>query len=289
MRMRFTKVESVGNDYVLFDAIEEPALARADDLSHLAQVLSHRRTGVGADGLLILTSERGRLAMRVINADGSEGGVCGNGLRCAVKVALERGHVEPDDDGDVRVHVGGREVIASPTIESGAVQRVSIDMGPPGFGADDVPIDPAHAEHLGGERWRIAGHEVACASMGNPHAVVFRDDLDDPGAPRLDEIGPALERHGAFPARTNVHLATVASRDRLRVVSWERGAGATLGCGTGVCAVVALARRAGLVDGLCRVDVPGGALTCSWSGDDGAGVHLEGPARMVFVGRWGSV
>ncbi|MEM1422419.1 MAG: diaminopimelate epimerase [Planctomycetota bacterium] len=281
--MRFTKVESVGNDYVLLDAVADPALASLDDLPQYAQVLSHRRTGVGADGLLILSRDTdGLLAMRVINADGSEGGVCANGLRCAVRLAIERGHAAVSGREPIVVRLGGREMVATPNVEAGVFRSVSVDMGPPKFGAKDVPIDPGHAERIGGDRWRVDWHELACASMGNPHAVLFDRDPDD-----LDRIGPALEHHPAFPERTNVHTARVTACNALRVDSWERGSGRTHACGSGVCAVVACAVRAGTVDGPCTVSLPGGSLLCAWSGDDAQGVILEGPARIVYEGQWG--
>lgn len=119
--------------------------------------------------------------------------------------------------------------------------------------------------------------------MGNPHAVLF----DDAAEGALDSVGPAIERHPAFPERTNVHAVTVRTRSEIRVASWERGSGRTLGCGTGVCAAVALGVRDGLLDGVVRVEVPGGVLRCSWSGETGDGVRLEGPARSVFEGEWG--
>ena len=281
--MRFTKVESVGNDYVLLDAIAEPLLASIDDLAQHAQVLSHRRTGVGADGLLILTrDDEGVIELRVINADGSDGGVCANGLRCAVRVLLERGHASVKPRGTLRVRMGGRDLDATPDYEGGALRSVSVDMGPPAFGAGEIPIDVEHAQHLGGVLWRVDGRELACASMGNPHAVLFADGAQD----ELPSIGRAIEHHQAFPERTNVHAARVIAPDRLRVSSWERGSGMTHACGTGVCAVTACAVRLGLVEGVLRVEVPGGALTCSWSGDDGDGVILEGPARVVYEGEW---
>lgn len=283
--MRFTKVESVGNDYVLFDAIEEPSLAHLDDLTHHAQVLSHRRTGVGADGLLILTQQGDDLAMRVINADGSDGGVCGNGLRCAAKLAIERGYVSPDGDDAIRIAVGGRTVAAQAQMRAGAISSVRVDMGPPMFAPQDIPIDPAIAEDLRENRWRVDEIELRCASMGNPHAVLFVQS-DAPRERSLKTLGERLGEHEAFPERTNVHIATIADTDRVRVDSWERGAGATLGCGTGVCAVVALGVRAGMLAEVCRVEVPGGSLVCGWSGEQIDGVWLEGPAREVFTGEW---
>ncbi len=282
--MKFTKVESVGNDYVLLDAVAEPGLARLDDLPHYTQAISHRRTGVGSDGVLILTMTERLLEMRVINADGSEGGVCGNGLRCAVKLAIERGYV-PGDQA-VRIAIGGRTIVATPRFEGGALRSVSVDMGPPSFGALDVPIDPMIAEHRGGARWDIEGREVYCASMGNPHAALFADVDPEQETGVLFTIGPRLCEHNAFPERTNVHLVRVTDRDAIRVVSWERGAGATMGCGTGVCAVVALGVREGILGNVCKVEVPGGRLVCGWSGQEEDGVWLEGPARLVFEGTW---
>jgi diaminopimelate epimerase len=280
--VRFTKVESVGNDYVLFDAIEEPGLARLDDLVHYAQVLSHRRTGVGSDGLLILTKTADGLAMRVINADGSAGGICGNGLRCAIKVAIERGHTRGPQ---VVVRVGDRDVVGTVTAMDGEIVRaVRVDMGAPRFDAVSIPLDPRFARDLGDHRWGVGEHALSCASMGNPHAVRFTQE-----EPRevIKRIGPVYTEHRAFPERTNVHAVRVVSNDAIEMAHWERGAGATLGCGSGVCAAVALGVRAGLLAHRVRADVPGGTLRCGWSGNDSDGVWLEGPARVVFVGEWG--
>lgn len=277
--MKFTKVESVGNDYVLLDAIEDPALARTDDLTHLAQILSRRRTGVGADGLLIVTRDDDGCAMRVINADGSAGGVCGNGLRCAVKLIMERGHAETVDDA-LPIRVGGRTLLAVPSYENDRVRTVRVDMGPPAFEPGDLPLDPAHAERASDGAWLVAGHRVHVCSMGNPHAVLFGSD-----AP-IEDVGPKLCDHPAFPERTNVHTVHIESSSRVRIAHWERGAGATHGCGTGVCAIIAVGVRRGMLEGDVRADVPGGSLVASWSGTEGDGVMLEGPARLVYEGEW---
>ncbi len=280
MGMRFTKVESVGNDYVLLDAVDDPALARLDDLRQQAIVMSHRSFGVGADGLLILGRVGPAITLEVVNADGSPGGVCGNGIRCAVRVAIERGYVPADEPVDVRM--GGRGFAARVVQEGGVFRGVSVDMGPPEFELARVPFDDRSVNEIAPGIFGVGGNEVRVCSMGNPHAVLF----DQEAEAKLDELGPMLEAHPAFPERANTHAVTVRTAADVRVVSWERGSGRTLGCGTGVCAVVALGVRDGILANEVAAEVPGGTLRCSWSGDGGAGVILEGPARVVFEGRW---
>jgi diaminopimelate epimerase len=283
--VRFGKLHGAGNDYIVVDArrlsLDWPAVART---------LCHRHYGVGADGLLLaLPSSRADVGMRIFNPDGSEAEMCGNGIRCLVKFALERGIIPWKERVLVETAAGIRVVV--PLWRDGGVVRARVGMGKPILRAAEVPVDVAHpsARKGGGEMalgWplEVEGRAFAFTgvSMGNPHAVVF---LEEPvEAFPLDRYGPGVERHPLFPRRVNFEVVNVLDRGRLKVRVWERGAGETLACGTGACAVAVAARLHGYVEDRVDVLLPGGTLTVSW---DGTGeVVLEGPVEEVFEGRW---
>lgn len=271
--MDFTKMQATGNDFVIVDARHSD-----DDWAALAPRLCHRRLGIGSDGLiLVLESGEADLRMRMFNPDGSEAEACGNGLRCFVRYAVARGLTDATQL-KVETLVGIRD-----TQIAGELVRVA--MGAPRFAPEEIPaiVDTADAPVLG-HRVKLGERELAInlVSMGNPHAVCFIDEpvSDFP----LREIGPIAEHHPMFPNRTNFEIVNVVGPDHLRVRVWERGAGETLSCGSGACAVAVAARLRGLASGKSRVDVPGGTLTLEW---DGQGeVWLTGPAEIVFEGRW---
>jgi diaminopimelate epimerase len=289
----FVKMHGLGNDYVFIDA-HEVAVA---DPPALSRRVSDRRRGIGSDGLILLLPPQagGDIRMRMFNADGSEAEMCGNGIRCLVAMAVDRGRVSP---GARRIRV---ETLAGPREAEidrggpGPVEQVTVDMGPPSFGVAAAGADPAGLAAAGDgdpgeeDRWRL-GPPVALGggrpdpawwlvSMGNPHAVAFVDDAD---AVDLHAVGPAVERHRAFPARINVHLASVLGPEAIRMRTWERGSGPTDACGTGACAVAAAAIRAGLTGRRVRVHLPGGELLIDWP--DGQAVRMTGPAVASFRG-----
>ncbi|MDA1195409.1 MAG: diaminopimelate epimerase [Planctomycetota bacterium] len=264
VRLPFAKMHGLRNDYVVLDAM---AAAPADPAA-LARTLGDRRSGVGSDGLLLaLPSARADLAMRMFNPDGSEAEMCGNGLRCLVFFAIARGLVPAE--ALLRVETGAG--ILSARIESieGGTARVAIDMGSPHV------ADPLALVVDG------AALELQRVSMGNPHAVLFVDDVAR--AP-VERLGPRIECDPAFPARTNVEFVEVVDRGHVRQRTWERGAGETLACGTGACAVVVAAATTGRIERSARVSLAGGDLDIVWA-DDGH-VHMTGPAVHVFDGVW---
>ncbi len=272
----FTKVQGLGNDYLFLDGI---AAALPPRLPELARVLSDRHFGPGADG--IITMERGAAAplrMRIWNADGSEAEMCGNGIRGFAKLAYERGYVTAE-----RFAVETGAGVLWPTVlpEGGRVRRVRVDMGVPRLRRGEVPMTGPAEDPCLEEPLEVAGRTLAvnAVSMGNPHAVVFVDDVD---AMPLGVVGPALERHPVFPQRVNAGFAQVLASDRLRLRVWERGSGETLACGTGACAAVVAAVRTGRGGRRATVELPGGALEVEWA-EDGR-VFMTGPTVEVYSG-----
>ena len=264
-------MQGTGNDFVLVDGRGTQA-----DWAALAPGLCDRHFGVGSDGLLVMQeSDRAPVRMAMYNPDGSEAEMCGNGLRTFVKYAVERGGV-PAPGGRLDVETGAGVLRTTFAGRNGAIERVRIDMGAP-------ILRPVRDLAL-----RIGGEDVAvtCVSMGNPHAVHFTDIPVDEYP--LARMGPLVEHDAHFPKRVNFEIVNVLAPDHLRMRVWERGAGETLGCGTGACAVLVAARLHGLAQPAAMVSLPGGDLSIAWDGDDThhGSVFLEGPAEYVFVGRW---
>jgi len=277
--MRFVKMHGTGNDFVLLEAQGDER-----DWPRLAQAMCDRHFGVGADGLiLVLPSARADVRMRMFNPDGSEAEMCGNGLRCVAKYAVEGGLARPRDGRiDVETLAG---VLAAQTSGDGrTVERVRVSMGAPRFAPAEIPVLVDVEPPIVGLPLEVAGRalRLTCLSIGNPHAVHF---LDGPVAAfPLEEIGPLVERHPLFPQRVNFEVAQVLANDRIEARVWERGAGATLACGSGASAVMVAARVQGLVGSTVDITLPGGTLAIEW---DGRGeVYLAGPAERVFAGEW---
>lgn len=276
--MKFTKMHGIGNDYVYVDTFNQPAPV---DASRLAVTISDRHFGVGSDGLiLIMPSERADARMRMFNADGSEGEMCGNGVRCVAKYLYDHGLALKDR---VTVETGRGVLSLALEIAAGKVSRVRVDMGAPILRAAEIPTtlpnDPPIDAPL-----RLDGRtfEVTAVSMGNPHAVIYVDDVQ---AFPLELLGPALERHPAFPNRVNVHIVELVNRKEVRMRTWERGSGITLACGTGACAVCVAGVLTGRTERQVLAHLPGGDLDLAWP-DPGGSVFMTGPATEVFNGDW---
>jgi diaminopimelate epimerase len=277
--MRFVKMHGTGNDFVLLRAQGDE-----QDWPRLAQTICDRHYGIGADGLiLVLPSSQADVRMRMFNPDGSEAEMCGNGLRCVVKHAVEEGLARPRD-GRISVETAVGVLGAQVFGEKGAVERVRVSMGVPRFAPQEIPVlaegePPLKDLPLDIEGQRLA---VTCVSMGNPHAVHF---IERPVAEfPLESIGPRVEHQPLFPQRVNFEVARVLGRERMEARVWERGAGITLACGSGACAAVVAAYLDGLVGKRVDITLPGGMLTVEW---DGAGeCYLTGPAEFVFEGEW---
>ena len=282
----FWKMHGAGNDFVLTDGDDPAHLGRSDEeWAALAERVCDRHFGVGADGLIaVLPSEAGDRRMRIFNADGSESEMCGNGIRCLVKFALDQ-----DDElrarGKLRVETlaGVLDAVATPGAD-GTVERVRVSMGEPHFAPEDLGARVEQAPPVLGLPLEGAGTEqtVTLVSMGNPHAVTFIDEPVD--AFELERIGPEIEHYPVFANRTNFEIVRVRDRGAIDMRVWERGVGETLACGSGACAAAVASRLHGFVDDRVDVHVPGGTLGIGWDGD--GEVSLEGPATLVFASTW---
>ena len=287
---RFVKMHGAGNDYVYVDAAKE-GLADLDDnaLADLARRVSDRHTGIGGDGLiLVLPDGDADVRMRMFNLDGSEGEMCGNGVRCVAKFAVDEGLVHVDGEtgpihGDaIRVATGAGIRDIGLVREQGVIVGATVDMGEPALGADAVGL--SGVDDAGGGEVALPGidRRIVNVSTGNPHAVLFVDDLDAVDLPRE---GGFVSTHELFARGTNAHFVQVLSRERVRVAHWERGSGPTLACGTGACAVVVAGVVTGRLERDVAVEVPGGVLEIQW-GEAANRLRMTGPAVTVFEGRW---
>lgn len=273
--LRFAKYHGIGNDFVM---IADPA----DDMTldaGLVRRLCDRRFGIGGDGVIRVAPGRdgADLFMDYVNSDGSVGEMCGNGIRCVALFARAEGLTDRE-----RLRVGTRAGVKVVDVDG---ETVRVDMGPPILDPWNIPVswDGMYALHLKVES-SLGIQEVACLSMGNPHAVLF---VDDPATAPVDSLGPELEHHPLFPNGTNVEFAAVRNRDRVDMRVWERGSGETLACGTGACAVAVAARLLQGTNEDTTVALPGGELLVSWGGslEREAPVYLTGPAVKSFEGE----
>jgi diaminopimelate epimerase len=277
--MKFTKLHGLGNDYVYVNCFEEDLTGV--DLPELARRVSDRHFGIGSDGLiLILPSERADFRMRVFNNDGSEAKNCGNGLRCVSKYVYDHG-LTRKTTFTVET-LGG---IVTPEVIVGAdgkVELVRIDMGEPRFERSAIPMTGIPEEHALEEIIDVddATFSISAVSMGNPHAVLFVDELRDEV---VRKYGPKIEVHEWFPERTNVEFIRVKNRNEIFFRVWERGTGETLACGTGACAAVVAACMSGKTDRQVTVHLAGGDLFIEWRESDNR-VIMTGPATEVFSG-----
>lgn len=274
--MEFTKMHGLGNDYIYFNCTKQPV----QNPERLSVLLSDRHKGVGGDGIvLILNSEVADFKMRMFNADGSEGKMCGNATRCIGKYVYERGLTAKTDltletlSGIKRLHL---------CVQNGKVQSVTVDMGQAVLTPRDIPVR-SEGESFIHQKITAAGQNwyATCVSMGNPHAVIFCEDvLNLP----LEKIGPEFENHPLFPERINTEFVKQLNKTTLQMRVFERGSGETMACGTGACAVVVAA----VLNGLCQKDeeitvqLLGGDLKIKWSSN--GTVYMTGTADFVFDG-----
>jgi diaminopimelate epimerase len=273
--MEFSKYEATANDFIMLDRMSEGPRATAEDAVRLCE----RRTGIGADGIIeLLPSAACDLRMRILNADGSEAEMCGNGLRALHLFALDQGVLDKDEVS-VETLAGPRAVkrIAGPQ----GSQAFTVNMGKPETLRSKIPVTGPGNESAVGVEIPLSGGAVTatCVSMGNPHCVIFVDDIDEC---LVESIGPRIETHEMFPERTNVEFVHVASGGVLEARVWERGVGETMACGTGACAALVAASLNGLCSKRASVVMPGGRLELDWTED---GVLMTGPARHVFDGK----
>jgi diaminopimelate epimerase len=281
--MRFTKMHGIGNDYVYVNGQSE----HVADPARTAIAISPRHTGIGADGLiLILPSDKADVRMRMFNADGSEGGMCGNGVRCVAKYAFDHGLSKSNP---MKVETGRGVLSLALKIKNGKVEEVTVNMDHPILDLAKIPVD--REKTVSGAReheYRLSisqGNEWVAAtfvSMGNPHAVIYTRDVKELD---LSKIGPTLEHHKAFPRRMNIHWVEVISENEVIMRTWERGSGITLACGTGACAVCVAGVLTGRTSRKILTHLPGGDLTLEWRESDN-NVYMTGAAAEVFTGEW---
>lgn len=302
--MKFVKMHGIGNDYVYLDAYSEPGLEKrsAADLAKLARAMSDRHTGIGSDGLILVcrpTDRDSAVRMRMFNADGSESEMCGNGVRCVAKFAYERLGIR---QAPMKVQTGRGVAIIQCEIEGGKLVSATVDMGEPILGAEEIPtelprpvpggrlIDFPLSKYIAmpaevGTAWMEKcglDPRMTCVSMGNPHMVLF---CEHPEAVPLEAVGPVLEEAPIFPNRVNVHFVQVVNDGEAVMRTWERGAGVTLACGTGACAVVVAGVLTNRLKRKALVHLPGGDLEIVWDERSGR-VWKTGPAVEVFSGDW---
>lgn len=270
MKLKFVKMHGLGNDFVFVDGIGQ----RLPNLKKLAKFLCDRRFGIGADQLLILgRSKKANFKMEIYNADGGEVEMCGNGLRCLAVYVRMKG-------------LSKKEVVSIETKKGIQLarllknQQVQVDMGEPILAGPKIPVK--FSSRVVNRSLRVAGEElhVTCVSMGNPHCVIFVDELE---AYPVTTLGPQLEHHHLFPERTNVEFVKVISTSRLQQRTWERGAGETLACGSGACAVAVAAHLNHLTGREVEIQLKGGRLQVEWSKKDNH-VLMTGPAELVYEG-----
>lgn len=277
-RVSFTKMHGAGNDYIYVNAME----STPSSLPSLARKISDRHFGIGSDGLVvIMPSQLADFRMRMFNADGSEAEMCGNASRCIGKYVFEKG-LTNKTEVSLETLAGIR--ILRLEIEDGKVKSVTVDMGKPILSPVEIPVESSRTDAKIAEPETINGKEysITAVSMGNPHAVIFCDELSDE---LVLGDGPDLEKADIFPNKSNIEFVKIEDRRHIRMRVWERGSGETLACGTGACASVVAAVLNSLAERKCRVSLPGGELEITW---DEATDHvlLKGGAEFVADGEF---
>lgn len=275
--MRFTKMEGLGNDYVYVNCFEE----KLENTSEIAIAVSDRHFGIGSDGLILIKpSDKADFFMEMYNADGSQGKMCGNGIRCVGKYVYDFGLTEKTD---ITVDTFAGIKYLKLNVVDGKVASVRVNMGAPILTPVEVPVK-LDGDMVVDRKITVDGkdYNITCVSMGNPHCITYMDDVE---GLEIEKIGPGFENNDIFPDRVNTEFVKVIDRDTLLMRVWERGSGETLACGTGACAVAV----ASILNGLCNESVTvkllGGDLKITWDREANT-VYMEGPAKVVFTGEW---
>lgn len=275
--MKFTKMQGLGNDYVYVNGFEE----KIENPSALAIKVSDRHFGIGSDGLILINpSPTADFEMEMYNADGSRGEMCGNGIRCVAKYVYDYGLT---DKTQISVETLGGTKYLELSVEKGKVVQVRVDMGSPELKPEKIPIVAKGDTvinmpiEVDGQQYKMTG-----VSMGNPHAVIYMDDMAQLD---IERIGPEFEHHERFPSRINTEFVKVIDQNTVQMRVWERGSGETLACGTGACAVAVACVLNGLTEDEVTVRLLGGDLFIKWDRDRNT-VYMTGPAEVVFDGEW---
>ena len=274
--MKFTKMHGCGNDYVYVNLFEE----HIDNPAEMSIKVSDRHFGIGSDGLITIEpSDIADFRMRIYNADGSEAEMCGNGIRCVAKYVYDH---KLTDKTEISVQTGAGVKILKLFVEGDKVEQVTVDMGEPVLAPAEIPV-VADGDRVVDEPIEVCGKEwrMTCVSMGNPHAVVFVDDVENF---ELEKYGPHFENHERFPKRTNTEFVHVVSRTEAYMRVWERGSAETWACGTGTCATVMACILNGKTDNKVLVHLRGGDLTIEYD-EKTNHVFMTGPATEVFNGE----
>ena len=289
--MKFTKMHGLGNDYIYINCFEQDVKKPAK----LAPILSDRHKGIGGDGLILIRpSKKADVRMRMFNADGTEAEMCGNGIRCVAKYAYENKLVKAGGElsvpgqapypQSIKIETANGVLKVGLTIDKNdRVQEVCVNMGKPELASQKVPVNlPVKQVIDQPMQFENRAFVMTCVSMGNPHAVFFRDDIV---TINLAKLGRAIENHNIFPQKTNVHFVKVDSRNEFSMRTWERGTGITLACGTGACASCVAGVLTGRLERTCTAQLAGGELKLNWCQQDSC-VYMTGPAVKVFHGEW---
>ncbi len=275
--MKFTKMQGLGNDYVYVNCLEEIV----EHPSETAVRVSDRHFGIGADGLILIRpSEQADFEMEMYNADGSRGEMCGNGIRCVAKYVYDYGLT---DKTHISIETLGGIKYLDLMVAEGKVKLVKVDMGSPVLEAERIPVK-GKGDRILNEAIQVGGMEyhITGVSMGNPHAVVFLEDVKNL---EIEKIGPLFEHHEYFPNRVNTEFVHVLDRKHVEMRVWERGSGETLACGTGACAAAVACVLNGLTEEEVTVKLLGGNLQIQWDREKDT-VYMTGPAEVVFDGIW---
>ncbi len=278
MKMKFTKMQGCGNDYVYVNGFTEK-LAQ-ETKPDIVRKLSDRHFGIGGDGVIFINpSEEADFEMEMFNADGTRSEMCGNGIRCVGKYVYDYGLT---DKTDITVISGGKVKYLTLYVENGKVSTVQVNMGEPILKAKEVPVVSGN-EQVIDEEIEVCGqvYKMTCVSMGNPHAVVFVDDvMNFP----LEQVGPYFENHDRFPNRTNTEFVQLVDDSHVKMRVWERGTGETLACGTGCCATAVACSLNGHTGDKVNVEVLGGNILIEWNKEENL-IYMTGPAETVFDGE----
>lgn len=279
--MKFTKMHGCGNDYIYINGMEEK-IDRAKK-PKLVQQMSDRHFGVGGDGVIFINaSDEADFEMEMWNADGTRGEMCGNGIRCVAKYVYDKGLT---DKKEVSIISGGQVKYLDLQVEDGKVVTVKVNMGKPVLAPAEIPVVmPGSMESAVDVPIIVNGktHYMTCVSMGNPHAVIFVNDVSELD---LEKIGPLFEKHELFPRRVNTEFVKVIDKNHVEMRVWERGSGETLACGTGSCATVAACVLNGLTDNSVTVKLLGGELFIEWDREADL-IYMTGPATTVYEGTY---
>lgn len=278
--LKFTKMHGCGNDYIYIDGARERI--PAEQKPELVRRLSDRHFGIGGDGVIFINpSDQADFEMEMYNMDGTRAEMCGNGIRCVAKYVYDKGLT---DQTQISVISAGRIKYLDLHVENGRVSTVKVNMGEPILKACEIPVlaEDEKGEVIA-EPIEIEGksYRMTCVSMGNPHAVVFVEDVQD--FP-LEQVGPGLEKHPRFPKRVNAEFVKILDEETIEMRVWERGTGETLACGTGACAAAVACSLNGLTKDTVTVKLLGGTLQIQWDKAENR-VYMTGPATTVFEGE----